>query len=143
MANINALVKQAMGYSAERGDTLSVVNNEFTDHEPSLKPWQDPVYRSLALQALKVLAALAALFFIWRSVLRPIIQGFASAQLERAKNEARQENLREQRRQSELRASEMDRHEDNVNTARSLAQKDPRAVAMVLRSWMDAKNAKS
>ncbi|CAM5190470.1 Flagellar M-ring protein OS=Castellaniella defragrans OX=75697 GN=HNR28_000400 PE=3 SV=1 [Castellaniella defragrans] len=143
MANINALVKQAMGYSAERGDTLSVVNNEFADREPTLQAWQDPAYRSLALQVLKVLLGLVLLFFIWRSVLRPIIQGFANAQVERVKNEAHQENLKEQRRQAELRASEMDRYEDNLQTARTLAQKDPRAVAMVLRSWMDAKNAKS
>lgn len=143
MANINALVKQAMGYSADRGDTLSVVNNEFTDQEPSVKPWQDPVYRGIALQVLKVLLILAVLFFLWRSVVRPIVQGFANAQVERVKNEAHLENMREQRRQDEVRASEMNRYEDNLDTARKLAQSDPRAVAMVLRSWMDPKNAKS
>ena len=143
MANINALVKQAMGYSAERGDTLSVVNNEFTDREPAPKPWEDPTYRNLALQILKGFLALLALLFVWRSVLRPVIQGFASAQVERAKNEVHLETLREQRRQDELRASEINRHEENLSTARTLAQSDPRAVAMVLRSWMDSKNAKS
>jgi flagellar M-ring protein FliF len=143
MANINALVKQAMGYSADRGDTLSVVNNEFTDREPAFKPWEDPVYRNLALQILKVLLVLAVLFFLWRSVVRPIIQGFANAQVERVKNEAHLETMREQRRQEELRASEMNRYEENLDTARNLAKSDPRAVAMVLRSWMDPKNAKS
>ena len=143
MDNINALVKQAMGYSAERGDTLSVVNSAFTDQEPQFKPWENPEYRGLALQALKVLLILAILFFIWRSVVRPIVQGFANAQVERAKNEAHLETMREQRRQEELRASEMNRYEENLDTARQLAQRDPRAVAMVLRSWMDPKNAKS
>jgi flagellar M-ring protein FliF len=51
--------------------------------------------------------------------------------------------MREQRRQDEMRASEMNRYEDNLDTARNLAKNDPRAVAMVLRSWMDPKNAKS
>jgi flagellar M-ring protein FliF len=37
----------------------------------------------------------------------------------------------------------MNRYEENLDTARQLAQRDPRAVAMVLRSWMDPKNAKS
>jgi flagellar M-ring protein FliF len=143
MANINALVKQAMGYSADRGDTLSVVNNEFTNQEPSVKPWEDPVYRNLALQVLKVLLTLAVLFFLWRSVVRPIVHGFANAQVERVKNEAHLESMREQRRQDETRASELNRYEDNLNTARQLAKSDPRAVAMVLRSWMDPKNAKS
>jgi len=143
MDDINALVKQAMGYSADRGDTLSVVNSAFTDQEPQVKPWENPEYRGLALQALKVLLALAVLFFLWRSVVRPIVQGFANAQVERVKNEAHLETLREQRRQDEMRASEMNRYEENLNTARELAQRDPRAVAMVMRSWMDAKNGKS
>jgi len=143
MDDINALVKQAMGYSADRGDTLSVVNSAFTDQEPKFKPWENPEYRGLALQALKVLLILAVLFFLWRSVVRPIVQGFANAQVERAKNEAHLETMREQRRQDELRASEMNRYEENLDTARHLAQRDPRAVAMVLRSWMDPKNAKS
>ncbi|MDY0310454.1 MAG: flagellar basal-body MS-ring/collar protein FliF [Castellaniella sp.] len=143
MDDINALVKQAMGYSADRGDTLSVVNSAFTDAEPKFKPWEDPAYRNLALQILKVLLVLAVLFFIWRSVVRPIVQGFANAQVERAKNEAHLETMREQRRQDELRASEMNRYEENLDTARQLAQRDPRAVAMVLRSWMNPKNAKS
>ena len=143
MDDINALVKQAMGYSADRGDSLSVVNSAFTDQEPKFKPWENPEYRGLALQILKVLLILAVLFFIWRSVVRPIVQGFANAQVERAKNEAHLETMREQRRQDEMRASEMNRYEENLDTARQLAQRDPRAVAMVLRSWMDPKNAKS
>ena len=143
MDDINALVKQAMGYSADRGDSLSVVNSAFTDQEPKFKPWGNPEYRGLALQILKVLLILAVLFFIWRSVVRPIVQGFANAQVERAKNEAHLETMREQRRQDEMRASEMNRYEENLDTARQLAQRDPRAVAMVLRSWMDPKNAKS
>ncbi|MBV2181205.1 MAG: flagellar M-ring protein FliF [Castellaniella sp.] len=142
MDNINALVKQAMGYSVDRGDTLSVVNNAFTNQEPAVKPWEDPAYRSLALQVLKVLLVLAVLFFLWRSVIRPIVQGFANAQVERVKNEAHLETMREQRRQDEVHASEMNRYEENLDTARQLAQRDPRAVAMVLRAWMDPKNAK-
>lgn len=142
MDNINALVKQAMGYTAERGDTLSVVNSEFTDQEPAFKPWENPAYQDLALQAGKILLILLLLFFVWRSVVRPIVQGFANAQVERVKNEAHLETMREQRRQEELRASEMNRYEENLDTARELAQRDPRAVAMVLRSWMDPKNVK-
>lgn len=143
MDDINALVKQAMGYSADRGDTLSVVNSAFTGQEPKFKPWENPEYRGLALQVLKVLLILAVLFFLWRSVVRPIVQGFANAQVERAKNEAHLETMREQLRQDELRASEINRYEENLDTARQLALSDPRAVAMVLRSWMDPKNAES
>jgi flagellar M-ring protein FliF len=143
MDNINALVRQAMGYSTERGDTLSVVNSEFTNQEPSLKVWENPTYQALALQIGKVLLILALLFFLWRSVVRPIVQGYANAQVERVKGEAHLETMREQRRQEELRESELNRYEENLETARELAKRDPRAVAMVMRSWMNPKNAKS
>ena len=34
------------------------------------------------------------------------------------------------------RAKETTRYEDNLERARTMANKDPRAVAMVLRTWM-------
>lgn len=137
LENINELVKQAMGYSAERGDSLSIVNTAFTEGNPNEVPlWQNPEYQQYALQLGKYLLILIALFFIWRSMIKPLIQGFADAQLERAKHEAHQQSLREQQQQDELRASELSRYENDLNTARTMAQKDPRAVAMVLRSWM-------
>lgn len=143
LENIKQLIREAMGFTADRGDTLSVVNSAFTDIEPQYKVWEDPEYRSMAIQLGKALLVLVLLFFLWRSVVRPIVQGFANAQIERVKNEAHLESMREQRRQDELRATELNRYEENLDTARQLAQRDPRAVAMVLRSWMDPKNAKS
>ncbi len=43
----------------------------------------------------------------------------------------------EQAAAAERRAADISRYEDNMNTARMMAEKDPRAVAMVLRSWME------
>jgi len=142
MEKIDALVRQAMGYSAERGDSLSVVNSAFTETAPQIPAWENPAYQGYAMQLLKILLFLVAAVFLWRSVLKPIIQGYANAQVERAKQDARQQAIREHQRMAEQRASEISRYEDNLETARTMAQKDPRAVAMVLRSWM-SKNEKS
>ena len=141
MEKIDALVRQAMGFSAERGDTLSVVNSAFTDTTPRVPAWENPVYQGYAMQALKGLLILLVAIFLWRSVLKPIIHGYANAQVERAKHDARRQADREQQRMAQERASEISRYEDNLDTARTMAQKDPRAVAMVLRSWM-SKNEK-
>jgi len=141
LEKIDALVRQAMGFSAERGDTLSVVNSAFTDTTPRVPAWENPVYQGYAMQALKGLLILLVAIFLWRSVLKPIIHGYANAQVERAKHDARRQADREQQRMAQERASEISRYEDNLDTARTMAQKDPRAVAMVLRSWM-SKNEK-
>ena len=43
----------------------------------------------------------------------------------------------ERQKEAKERAAEINRYEDNVTTARVMAEKDPRAVAMVLRAWMN------
>src|SRR5690606_33378865 len=40
LGKLTDLVKQAMGYSAERGDTLSVVNGRCNNDEPTVPVWE-------------------------------------------------------------------------------------------------------
>ncbi|ASR89028.1 MULTISPECIES: flagellar basal-body MS-ring/collar protein FliF [Alcaligenes] len=140
---ISDLVKQAVGYSAERGDSLSVVNGQFNEQGDIDTPfWKNPEYRELAMELVKYLVFAFILFMAWRIVINPIIQGLiqakavADARVERQKEESAREQAAEQR------AAEMSRYEENLNTARTMAHDDPRAVAMVLRSWLnkDEKN---
>jgi len=140
---ISDLVKQAVGYSADRGDSLSVVNGQFNEQGDIDPPfWKNPEYRELAMELVKYLVFAFILFMAWRIVINPIIQGLiqakavADARVERQKEESAREQAAEQR------AAEMSRYEENLNTARTMAHDDPRAVAMVLRSWLnkDEKN---
>ena len=51
LAQIEALVREAMGYSSSRGDSLQVVNTPFTDNQMTggeLPFWQSRVYRFAA-----------------------------------------------------------------------------------------------
>jgi flagellar M-ring protein FliF len=138
LENLNALVKQAMGYSPERGDTLSVVNSPFSDERPPEPPiWENPVYLDYGMQLLKYLLIAVAVLVLWRSIIKPFIASMVTARAESEAEKAEIENNREQMAAAERRASEISRYEDNLNTARTMAQKDPRAVAMVLRSWME------
>lgn len=94
------------------------------------------------MELVKYLVFAFILFMAWRIVINPIIQGLiqakavADARVERQKEESAREQAAEQR------AAEMSRYEENLNTARTMAHDDPRAVAMVLRSWLnkDEKN---
>ncbi len=140
---ISDLVKQAVGYSADRGDSLSVVNGQFNEQGDIDTPfWKNPEYRELAMELVKYVVFAFILFMAWRIVINPIIQGLiqakavADARVERQKEESAREQAAEQR------AAEMSRYEENLNTARTMAHDDPRAVAMVLRSWLnkDEKN---
>jgi flagellar M-ring protein FliF len=145
MAKLNGLVQQAMGYSATRGDTLTIISSPFNDTSVEVLPiWKDPVYQTMAMQLGKYLLIALITLLLWRNLLKPILKNIvnpenmvahprseaagaaAGAAAERANAEA-----------AKKRASEISRYEDNLSVARTMAEKDPRAVAMVLRSWMD------
>ncbi len=138
---IDALVKQAMGYMAERGDSVSVVNSLFSEEGPREPPfWQNPAYIDHALQLLKYILVIAAAILLWRGLGRPILDNMAEAK-EKLEQEAQElEENRAAMEAAERRASEMSRYQENLATARTMATKDPRAVAMVLRSWLEKKN---
>lgn len=142
LIKINELVKQAVGYVPERGDTVSVVNSQFNEEgPPQPKFWENPAYIEHAIQLLKYLLIIAGTFLLWRGLGRPIVQNMAEAK-ERLEQEAREiEENRAALEAAERRASEMSRYQENLATARTMAEKDPRAVAMVLRSWLEKKNA--
>ena len=60
MNQIKSLVREAMGFSAERGDSLEVINMPFTDQpdtvvEPSVPWWQDRQLISMVESAVKYL----------------------------------------------------------------------------------------
>lgn len=139
---LNELVRQAMGYSADRGDTVSVVNSAFSP-EPAVPVWQDPIYLKYAIELSKYLVIAFAIYLLWRLILRRIIIESQAAQARREAELQLEKENREQAETAARLAAEMSRYEDNLTAARGLATKDPRAVAMVLRAWMEKKDAGS
>ncbi|TEA79394.1 flagellar basal-body MS-ring/collar protein FliF [Allopusillimonas ginsengisoli] len=144
LAKLNQLVKHAMGYSAERGDTLSVVNSQFNETVPeSLPLWKNPTYIDHALGAAKYLLVLLAVYLLWQKIGQPLMENVISASIKAQEEEeksAEPESAADKQEAAERLARELSRHEENLNTARDMAVKDPRAVAMVLRSWMENKH---
>ncbi|WP_417851994.1 flagellar basal-body MS-ring/collar protein FliF [Variovorax soli] len=148
---IRNLVKEAMGFSQERGDSLNVVNSPFAqEREPApveLPLWKDPqaieLGKSIGLYAALAIAAL----LIWLAVLRPrarrqqqqqlaLAQQAASTALPPADPDAlaiEQAQAREQ-----LRLRESERQRADLDYAQQLAKDDPRLVAALVKHWMNA-----
>jgi flagellar M-ring protein FliF len=136
---LNELVRQATGYSAQRGDTITVVNSAFSA-DPPTPVWQDPVYLNYAIELSKYLVIAFGIYLLWRLILRRIIMESQAAAARREAELMREKETREQAETAARLAAEMSRYEDNLTAARTLASKDPRAVAMVLRAWMEKKD---
>ncbi|WKK15462.1 flagellar basal-body MS-ring/collar protein FliF [Achromobacter insolitus] len=128
------LVREAMGYSETRGDSLNLVNSQFNDGPPPVPMWRDPEMISLFKTILAWLVGGVLALWLYRIVRRTVGDYlYPPVDPEQAEAE-RLEAAREA--QDAARAKEVDRYQDNLERARTMASKDPRAVAMVLRTWM-------
>ena len=77
LAQIEALVREAMGYSSSRGDTLNVVNTPFTDSQVTggeLPFWQSQSFIDRLLDAGRYLLVLLVAWLLWRKLVRPQLQ---------------------------------------------------------------------
>jgi flagellar M-ring protein FliF len=85
--NINALVRDAIGFNRERGDSINVVNAAFSEPEPvpvvETPAWQQPENLALATdlgkQALLVVLALVVILTLIRPALRTFARPVSSA----------------------------------------------------------------
>ena len=122
------LVREAMGYSEGRGDSLNLVNSQFNDGPPALPMWRDPEMIALFKT---IMAWLLGLIVALRRQVTDYLYPPVDPEV------AESERIEAQREAQEMaRAKETTRYEDNLERARTMANKDPRAVAMVLRTWM-------
>jgi flagellar M-ring protein FliF len=145
MDQITALVKEAVGYSEARGDTLNIVNSAFTtaDNDQTLPLWQQPEIISLLMSAARYLMVAIVAWILWRKAVQPAWlrhQELALQRLELEK-EARQAELDElaRRNESSAKAKAQTRVDVELNTQqlREMAENGPQTIALVLRQWMN------
>lgn len=142
LAQIENLTKEAMGFSADRGDSLNVVNSPFTvdnDIKPELPLWKQPEMIALAKTAAGYLLLALLALFVWFKVARPVLRKYTAPPLpppqERsADNEAILLPPEEPANPEVLRLAA--KYESDLALVRDAAQRDPRLVASVIKNWM-------
>ncbi|MFJ7500439.1 flagellar basal-body MS-ring/collar protein FliF [Serratia grimesii] len=146
LAQIESLVRESMGFSSTRGDTLNVVNAPFTDNEVTggeLPFWQSQSFIDRLFDAGRYLLVLLVAWLLWRKLVRPQLQNrqavqkaalaAANAPMVKPADSTKQSNEElAQHRKSQQRVSA----EVQSQRIRDLADKDPRVVALVIRQWM-------
>ena len=152
MKQINELVREAMGFSRERGDTISVANAPFTAidrDENGLPLWKDPDNIAYAKELFKYLVIAAIIAFLYFKIIQPLLKtmfppppkpeehlsseegtgrmgGGGSGE---TFGEAGEEGATEVR---------IDHYAVKVQKARDVAQADSKAVANIIKDWMGA-----
>ncbi|MBW6391415.1 flagellar basal-body MS-ring/collar protein FliF [Billgrantia antri] len=160
VAQIERLVRQAIGFSQARGDAIEVVNSPFNrvvEESEELEWWQSPQVHALALTISRYLLVALGILLGYLLILRPLIKRHterpvlaaapgtglqvrvgddaeaSEGELQTAGDE--DDELRPYQKPKRKRRSSA--YEDHLAELRELAKEDPRMIAMVVRSWMN------
>lgn len=158
LAQVNQLVKDAMGFDAARGDSVNVVNSPFTadiDPNADLPWWRTPDMIALAKQIATYLGIGAVALFLYFVMVKPALRrAFPPPEpvtataalpspdepilLDGIPAAERVNAVTEMENDSELLAFENEKHkyERNLEFARNIARQDPKIVATVVKNWV-------
>ncbi|MDR0996660.1 MAG: flagellar M-ring protein FliF [Zoogloeaceae bacterium] len=143
--NITGLVRDAMGYNAARGDSVSVVSAQFAPpeaEEASMAIWKQPETVAAGISIARYLVLAGILFAIYFIILRPLLrvmfppatpaeEGAGAGSVVGAGGKAGEETV-DQFASLEPGAS----FEVKLQKARELARNDPQIVVNVIKEWL-------
>lgn len=150
--NLIALIKQAVGYDASRGDQVTVTNVAFRGNEDSPEPplpiWQQAWVWNLGKQAGALMAVLVLVFAVVRPVLRALLPKTEKPSVEtslvpaesfnqQAQAEVQAEALTpEQESEELLKLTGPQSYEKRLEFVHRLIDQDPDRVVQVIKNWI-------
>ncbi len=151
LATFTKLVREAVGFQAERGDTVEVINVPFqppAEVEPLPEPpiWEQPWVWTLLKQLAGAVGVLVLIFGVLKPVLRNlsavprqqmVAAGAGGQQLPEGESGLAEDqvSLGGPAASGNLPPPGAN-YEEQINTARTLAQQDPKRVAQVMKNWV-------
>lgn len=150
MKQLNELVREAMGFNKERGDTISVANAPFTavdKSEAELPVWKDPENISYIKDLLKYLLIAGIIAFLYIKVIQPSVKTMFPPPKETDGTHASGDGEAGMFGDSESAAGmevgedgsthvRIDHYAVMIQKAREISDKDPKAVANIIKDWM-------
>ena len=141
---ITDLVKEAMGFSKERGDTLNVVNSSFakTEKEPIVEVpfWKKAETLQLAKDIGKWVLGAIVIAYLFFNVLKPMLNKLKASltvteaqQTEEAAEEDANVQISEE---GERTMAQPQNYQQNLDMAKQVARDNPKIVANVVKGWV-------
>lgn len=155
LERLKVLVENAVGYSAARGDSVTVVNSPFVPPEQvqdvELSFWQQEWFWDLGKQLMAALFVLILVLFVLRPILRSLANsgseksesshlgpaGDVSAELEGLEGtDVADDKVTFGNIDKSMMATPNESFEYQLNAIRSLVAEDPEKVAQAVRQWV-------
>ncbi len=148
------LVRDAMGFDKERGDSLNVQNAAFNDDKetlPEVPLWKQPEMIELAMNVAKYLFIAVLTLVVVFSIIKPALRPVTGETEKTADNDddASDESLTDAEIKGEealnieagdaplTTAPPAPPYEQGLQAARQIAQQDPKIVASVIKDWVN------
>ncbi len=143
LTKVNGLVREAVGYNQDRGDTVNVVNAAFTEvktEEVSMPVWKDPETLAMAKELLKNLLVFGLAFYLVFGVLRPLLRDLVRP-AEVVTPEGTALPLGTEAAEGVLPAEQelapaKPTYEDRLKEVREFAKQNPKLTADIIKQWM-------
>ena len=138
---ITDLVKEAMGFNKERGDTLNIANSQFAGAEPQpvveTPIWKNPETLQTAKEVGKYLLGAAVILYLFFAFLKPMLKRLMAAPPKRVVVEEDDDDAVVKLGGGGNPMGEKPRgYAENLEAAKALAKQDPKVVANVVKAWV-------
>ena len=138
---ITNLVKEAMGFNQERGDTLNVVNSPFATTEqeaiPELPLWKEPGNIQMAKDTGKYILMAIALLLLYLRMLKPLLKKISETPLLPPPGPSHDLHAQAGANGGMMGLPDGQRnYQDNLSRAQRMASEDPRVVANIVKTWV-------
>jgi flagellar M-ring protein FliF len=139
LQHITQLVKDAVGFNEQRGDSVNVVNSPFLDDPVppegdmvNIPLWERPMVRDIARLLVGMIVLLALVF----TVLRPLVRGLLAQSRPPAPLAPVTIDAEPRPANPQPPAAQQLAYEQQLAQARTLVTQDPKRVAQVVRTWV-------
>ena len=145
LANIEALARQAMGFSDLRGDSLTVANLKFTDQvdddNQTFAFLNSSEFYDLLKMGIKYLIYILIAWFAWKKMLRSLWIKLQRQLLHSTNQSSDASSNGEEKLDYKAHSKQQQKiFEDNMQQQqyiRKIVEKDPRVMALIIRGWLN------
>lgn len=133
---VNSLVRDAMGFDQARGDILNVQSAPFTESREiveELPMWKQPDMIEMAKNLLKYALIAGVMFFVIFRIIKPAFDTLSSLPSSTGGFTAQTESAST----PEATYAPVHSYEQSLQTARQIAQQEPKIVASVVKEWVN------
>jgi len=138
---ISDLVKEAMGFNKDRGDSLNIANSRFANIEPKpaadIPLWKNPDTIQTGKDIGKYLLGAGVILYLFFAFLKPMFKKLMGENASKEAAAVEETDAVVELSGVEPMGQKARSYAENLEAAKTLAKQDPKVVANVVKGWVE------